>query len=138
MQRLAYFYALAVVVFVMCDGVLFVENFLERPLMESVAHVNAMVVFIISMIITIIAYANTLATPYSEEDSNVSFVKVMLLISIPPITVFVSNSAIVDGKILTGVVAMVIGICVLVFLGHLHQRYPFLDKRTKFFSFLFS
>ena len=131
MQRLAYFYALAVVVFVMCDGVLFVENFLERPLMESVAHVNAMVVFIISMIITIIAYANTLATPYSEEDSNVSFVKVMLLISSPPIIVFVSNSAIVDGKILSGVVVMVIGMLILVFLGHLHQRYPFLKKNNR-------
>ena len=133
MQRLAYFYALAVVVMVMSGGVLIVELFSEGGwLIKSVAHVNAMVVFIISIIITIVAYAKTLEALHLEEDDNMSFARAMLLISIAPITVFVSNSAIVDGKILVGVVVTLIGILVLVFLGHLHQRYPFLDKRTRF------
>ena len=141
MQRLAYFYALAIVVMALC-GTYFIGigssvNFEESITIALITILSGF----IAMIVTIVAYASglNLSDHGMDEDNydwyddvTVSFVRVVFLILSVPGIIFASLSVSIIGSTSLGIIVAIFGVILLISLGHIHQTKPFLDKRIKF------
>ena len=135
MQRSTYFYALAVVVGALC-GMFFLKILVVTGLdmFETVA-VTTAVSAVIAIVVTIVMFTISLNPPYNDEGNDVSFVRVVVVILIVPCTVFLSLLVSSGGNTPLGIGVAILGVVLLSFLGHVHNRVPFLNRRIKLVSF---
>ena len=131
MERLFYFYSLALVVVVMC-GMFFIEIGMGVKLEGyKIVTVTTIVTVFIAIVVTVISHALTFDS--SNHDGDSSFLKMILFMPIAPITIYFSFSTyFVVGHPHHGISIALFGVVVLIILGRINKKWPFLlNKRIK-------
>lgn len=131
MERLFYFYSLALIVVVMC-GMFFIEIVTGvEPEGYKIVMVTTVVTMFVAIVVTIISHALTLDS--ANFNDGISFLKMILFMPIAPITIYFSFSTyFVGGHPHHGISIALFGVVVLIILGRINKKWPFLlNKRIK-------